>query len=84
VAAAEAKLEAARREAEQIELLAEAKAKEIKLINEAAARSPTYVQLQALEALKSMAKDPASKIYLMNGDATQPLPLMHMGNEPSR
>ncbi len=79
VAAAEAKKQSAEQEAEQIRVLAQARADEIKLINDAVARNPAYIQLQALEALKQMSKDPAAKIYFMDSDSTQPLPLMHMG-----
>ena len=39
-----------------------------------------YVKLQALEALKAISKDPASKIYFMDGDSPSPLPLMNIGN----
>ncbi|MDP6977381.1 MAG: prohibitin family protein [Myxococcota bacterium] len=83
VAAAEAKKQSAEQEAEQIRVLAKARADEIRLINDAVARNPAYIQLQALEALKSMAKDPAAKIYFMDSDAQQPLPLMHMGERPN-
>jgi regulator of protease activity HflC (stomatin/prohibitin superfamily) len=80
VAAASAKLEAARQEAEQIEVLAKAKAKEIRLINDAIAKNPAYIQLQSLEALKAMSKDPAAKIYFLDSNSPQPLPLMNIGD----
>jgi regulator of protease activity HflC (stomatin/prohibitin superfamily) len=80
VAAASAKLEAARQEAEQIEVLAKAKAKEIRLINDAIAKNPAYIKLQSLEALKAMAKDPAAKIYFLDSNSPQPLPLMNIGD----
>ena len=80
VAEASAKLEAARLEATQIEVLAQAKAKEIKLINDAIARNPAYIKLQSLEALKAMSKDPASKIYFLDSNSPQPLPLMNIGD----
>ena len=80
VAEATAKLEAARQEAMQIEVLAKAKAKEIKLINDAIARNPAYIKLQSLEALKAMAKDPAAKIYFLDSNSPQPLPLMNIGD----
>ncbi len=83
VAAASAKLEAARQEAEQIEVLAKAKAKEIRLINDAIARNPAYIKLQSLEALKAMSKDPAAKIYFLDSNSPQPLPLMNIG-DPAR
>jgi len=79
VAAAEAKKQSAEQEAEQIRVLAQARADEIRLINDAVARNPAYIQLQALEALKQMSKDPAAKIYFMDSESSQPLPLMHMG-----
>lgn len=80
VAAAEAKKQSAQQEAEQIRVLASARADEIKLINDALATNPAYIQLQALDALKQMSKDPAAKIYFLDSDAPQPLPLMHMGD----
>jgi regulator of protease activity HflC (stomatin/prohibitin superfamily) len=79
VAAAEAKLDAARQEAQQIRVLAEAEAARIRLINDAIAENPAYIQLQSLEALKAMSKDPASKIYFLDSNSPQPLPLMHLG-----
>jgi len=79
VAQANAQLEAARAEAEQVRVLAKAKADEIRLINDAIAKNPAYIQLQSLEALKQMSKDPAAKIYFMDSNAAQPLPLMHIG-----
>jgi regulator of protease activity HflC (stomatin/prohibitin superfamily) len=80
VAAASAQLEAAELEAQQIEVLAKAKAKEIRLINDAIAKNPAYIKLQSLEALKAMAKDPASKIYFLDSNSPQPLPLMNIGD----
>jgi regulator of protease activity HflC (stomatin/prohibitin superfamily) len=83
VAAASAKLEAARQEAEQIRVLAGAKADEIRLINDAIAKNPAYIKLQSLDALKQMSKDPAAKIYFMDSNSAQPLPLMNIG-DPAR
>jgi regulator of protease activity HflC (stomatin/prohibitin superfamily) len=80
VAQANAQLEAARAEAQQIRVLAEAKADEIRLINDAIAKNPAYIKLQSLEALKVMSKDPAAKLYFMDSNAAQPLPLMHIGD----
>jgi len=80
VAAAEAKFQAAEQEAKQIRVLAEAKADEIRLINDAIAKNPAYIKLQSLEALKQISKDPAAKIYFMDSNSPQPLPLMHMGD----
>ena len=82
VAQANAQLEAAQAEAEQIRVLASAKADEIRLINDAIAKNPAYIQLQSLEALKQMSKDPAAKIYFMDSNSAQPLPLMHLGESP--
>ena len=79
VAQANAQLEAAMAEAEQVRVLASAKADEIRLINDAIAKNPAYIQLQSLEALKQMSKDPAAKIYFMDSNSAQPLPLMHIG-----
>lgn len=81
IAAAEAQRLAAEEEAEKRRLLADAQAYEIEKINTAIGSNPNYVKLQALEALKSISKDPASKIYFIDGDSAQPLPLMHM-SEP--
>ena len=80
VAAAEAKFQAAEEEAKQIRVLAKAKADEIRLINDAIAKNPAYIKLQSLEALKQISKDPAAKIYFMDSNSPQPLPLMHMGD----
>ena len=80
VAEAEAKFQAAEQEAKQIRVLAEAKADEIRLINDAIAKNPAYIKLQSLEALKQISKDPAAKIYFMDSNSPQPLPLMHMGD----
>ena len=82
VAQAEAQKQAADQEALQIRVLAEAKADEIRLINEAVAQNPAYIQLQALKTLAEMAKDPAAKIYFIDSNSQQPLPLLHMGDPP--
>ena len=81
VAQANAQLEAARAEAEQVRVLASAKADEIRLINDAIEKNPAYIKLQSLEALKQMSKDPAAKIYFMDSNSPQPLPLMHLGEQ---
>ncbi len=81
IASAEAELKAAEKSAEMKKVLAEAQAFEIKAINDAISDNPTYLQLQALEALKSISKDPASKIYFLNADSPSPLPLMHIGEQ---
>ena len=79
VARAEAGREAAEQEAARKRILAEAQAYEITQINNAIARNPAYIQLQSLEALKAISKDPASKVYFMDGSSPSPLPLMHLG-----
>ena len=80
VARAEAGREAATQEAERKKILADATAYEIEQINNAIASNPAYIQLQSLEALKAISKDPASKIYFMDGSSPSPLPLMHLGD----
>ena len=82
VAQAQAEHRAAESHAAKRIRLADAQAYEIQKINEAIASNPAYIQLQALEALKVISKDPSSKIYFMNGDSAMPLPLMHMGEKP--
>ena len=52
----------------------------LKKINTAIGNNPNYVKLQALEALKAISKDPASKIYFMDGNSPSPLPLMNIGD----
>jgi regulator of protease activity HflC (stomatin/prohibitin superfamily) len=79
VALAKAESEAATEQAAKMRVLADAQAYEIEKINTAIGNNPNYVKLQALEALKAISKDPASKIYFMNGDSPSPLPLMNMG-----
>lgn len=79
IALAQAERKAAEEEAERKRILADARAYEIKKINDAISSNPAYVQLQALDALKSISKDPASKVYFIDGDSPMPLPLMHMG-----
>jgi regulator of protease activity HflC (stomatin/prohibitin superfamily) len=80
VALAKAESEAAKEEAAKMMILADAQAYEIEKINTAIGNNPNYVKLQALEALKAIAKEPASKIYFMNGDSPSPLPLLNIGN----
>ncbi len=79
VAAAEASRRAAEEDSKKIKILADAKAYEISAINKAIASNPAYIQLQSLEALKKMAEDPAAKIYFMDSNSANPLPLLHMG-----
>ncbi len=80
VAQAEAQLEAAKLAAEQVVVLAKARADEIRLINNAIKNNPAYIKLQSLEALKAMSKDPAAKLYFMDSNSARPLPLMHLGD----
>ena len=80
VARAAAGREAAEEEAARKRILADAQAYEITQINNAIARNPAYIQLQSLEALKAISKDPASKVYFMDGSSPSPLPLMHLGD----
>lgn len=81
VARAAAGREAAEEEAARQRTLADAQAYEIEAINKAVARNPAYIQLQSLEALKAIAKDPAAKVYFMDGSSPNPLPLLHMGDQ---
>ena len=80
VAQAAAERKAAAEEAAKKRTLADAEAYEIEKINAALASSPAYIQLRALETLDGIADDPATKIYFLNGDSPQPLPLMHLGD----
>ncbi len=84
VARAEAGRQAAESEAIRKRTLADATAYEIIKINEAIGNNPAYIKLQSLEALKAISKDPASKIYFMDGSSTSPLPLLHMGDEQGK
>ena len=80
IALAIAEKDAASAKAEERRLLADARAYEITKINDAIGKNPNYVKLQALEALQAISKDPAAKVYFINGDSPQPLPLMHLGD----
>ncbi|MEM9881620.1 MAG: prohibitin family protein [Planctomycetota bacterium] len=79
VVQAKAQREAAQEEAVRRQLIADAQAYEIEKINAAVAQNPAYIQLQSLEALKAISKDPASKVYFLDGDSPAPLPLMNLG-----
>ena len=81
VALAEAERRAAEEEAKRRVILADAQAYEITEVNKAISDNPAYIQLQALDALKSISADPASKVYFLNGDSPSPLPLMHLGED---
>jgi len=76
-----AERQAAEQEAEKVKVLADAKAYEIEKVNAAVADNQAYIQLQSLEALKKIAEDPAAKIYFMDGNSPNPLPLLHMGEK---
>ena len=78
---AKAESEAAKEQALKKRLLADAQAYEIEKINTAIGDNSNYVKLQALEALKAISKDPASKIYFMDGNSPSPLPLMNIGSK---
>jgi regulator of protease activity HflC (stomatin/prohibitin superfamily) len=80
VARARAGREAAEEEAARKIILADAQAYEITKINNAISDNPAYIQLQSLEALKAISKDPASKVYFLDGSSPSPLPLMHLGD----
>lgn len=80
VARAAAGREAAEEDAARMRILADAQAYEITQINRAISGNRAYIQLQSLEALKAISKDPASKIYFMDGSSPTPLPLLHMGD----
>lgn len=80
VATAEAEKAAATFEADKVKIAADAEAYKIKTINEAASSNPVYVQLQALKTLEAMSKDPAAKLYFMDGQGKSPLPLLHLGD----
>lgn len=81
IALAQAERAAAEEEAAKRRVLADAQAYEIERINNAIGSNPNYVKLKALESLQSISKDPASKVYFINGDSPQPLPLMHLGDQ---
>lgn len=73
--------EASEEEAKQVKILADADAYAIRAINDAVAGNPAYIKLKALEALAAISKDPASKIYFMDGNSPMPLPLLHLGDD---
>ncbi len=80
VAQAEAERRAAEEEAKQRIILADAQAYEIEKVNKAIGSNPNYIKLMSLEALKAISKDPASKIYFLDSNSPQPLPLMHLSD----
>jgi regulator of protease activity HflC (stomatin/prohibitin superfamily) len=70
VARAQAVREGAEKAAARKRILADARACEITQINNAISSNPAYIQMQSLEALKVIFKDPASKVYFMAGRST--------------
>lgn len=78
---AEAEKAAATLQAEQVKILAEAEAFRIKTVNEAVANNPAYIQLQSLEALKKMSEDPATKLVIMDGSSSAPIPFLNLGDQ---
>ncbi len=80
IATAEAERKAAEQDAAKTRVLADAEAYKIEALNKAAGVSPTYVQLMALRTLEAMSKDPAAKLYFLDGKSPSPLPLLHLGD----
>ncbi len=80
IATAEAEKKSAELKADQTRIEASAEAFKIKTINDAASTNPVYVQLQALKTLGEMAKDPATKLYFIDGQSRSPLPLLHLSD----
>ncbi|PID28728.1 MAG: hypothetical protein CR982_04140 [Candidatus Cloacimonadota bacterium] len=81
IAFAKAERVAAEEEAKKIKTLADAESYRISKINKAIADNSNYIKLQSLEALKAISKDKTAKIYFINGDSPNPLPLMNIGNK---
>ena len=77
---AEAEKDAAVLDADKRRITADAKAYEIRKVNDAAARNPAYIQLQSLEAAKAMAKDPAAKLVFVDKRNPAPIMLIDLGN----
>lgn len=83
LAQAAAERRAAEEKAKQIRLMADAEAYRIEKVNAAVRQNPAYIQLQAIDAMVEISKNPASQIYFLNGESPNPLPLMHMGKQVS-
>jgi regulator of protease activity HflC (stomatin/prohibitin superfamily) len=79
IAQAQAERSAAEEEAQMVRVLADARAYEITKLNAAIGNNENYVKLMALKSLEAISKDPAAKIYFLNSDSPNPLPLMHLG-----
>lgn len=75
---AEAGKEAAKLDAEKQKVAADARAYEIEALQKAIAQNPAYLQLEALKTLQAISKDPAAKLYFLDGKSANPLPLMHL------
>ena len=84
VKTAQAELDAAAKEAEKIRTLADAKAYEIQKVNEAAAKSPMYLQLEAVRALGQLGEDESTKLIIMDGSSTSPIPFLNLGESLSK
>jgi len=65
--------------AEKVRTLADAKAYEIEKVNEAAAKSPMYLQLEAVRAFGQLGNDPSAKIIIMDGGSAKPFPFLNLG-----
>ncbi len=81
LAQAQAERAAAEEEAKKIKLMADAEAYKIQKLNQAIARNPAYIQLQAIQAMEKISQNPASQVYFINGDSPNPLPLMNLGKK---
>lgn len=77
---ATAEKDAATQAALRMRIEADAEAYKIGVLNAAAAASPVYVQLKALETLNELSKNPAHKIFFIDGKGQYPVPLLHMGD----
>ncbi len=80
VAQATAEKAAAEQAALRMRIEADAEAYKIKTLNEAAAKSPVYVQLKSLETLNEMSKNPAHKLFFIDNKGQYPVPLLHMND----
>lgn len=90
VAQAKADAEAAAQTARKTEILAQAEAAKTKTLADAEAykiekvekalskAGKGYIQLQSLNTLAQMAKDPSSKFYFLDGKSNQPFPLLNL------
>ena len=76
---AEAEKAAAQLRAEQVRILADAKAYEIEAVNEAASKSPMYLQLEAVRALGQLGEDESTKLIIMDGSSVNPIPFLNLG-----